>query len=248
MAYSGGQYYDQGVKQSKAKDGYYAGIQTGGNTNWIQGNGYKYSYTNSGGFQIVFEDGTTFTDVNATPGQNGAWSGDKIAQYYVQKYTPEPKVSEEAAVSCSACDSCNATCQKDDTWTQQTKQGCTTLYGLCVGIEDKCNNCQGCEACQSMDKTEEAQSSLIKNVDEAVTRRARGEGYSKAAANMIGGGSAQDATAQNFNSLAMQQNQAGNTTQADWLNKQGYLDALDQEIKNKKASQGLETVGAFFNF
>lgn len=144
---------------------------------------------------------------------------------------------------------CNDGCDAGQAYrSEETKQGCTSAYGVCSAACDACESCQGCESCQSMDKAEDAQSSIIKNVDEAVTRRARGEGYSKAAANMIGGGSAQDATAQNFNSLAMQQNQAANTTQADWLSKQGYLDALDQEIKNKKASQGLETVGAFFNF
>lgn len=149
----------------------------------------------------------------------------------------------------TACNTlCNDGCDAGQAYgTESTKQGCTSAYGICSGC-DACQSCQGCESCQSMDKAEDAQSSIIKNVDEAVTRRARGEGYSKAAANMIGGGAAQDATAENFNSLAMQQNQAANTTQADWLSKQGYLDALDQEIKNKKASQGLQTAGAFFNF
>lgn len=160
------------------------------------------------------------------------------------KYDNEMKKRQE-----KTCESCDTGCvSKYESGTQATKQGCTSAYGVCEATCDACESCQGCVECQSFDNAQDAQSSLIKNVDESVTRRARGEGYSKAAANMIGGGSAQDATAQNFNSLAMQQNQAGNTTQADWLSKQGYLDALDQEIKNKKASQGLETVGAFFNF
>lgn len=148
------------------------------------------------------------------------------------------------------CDTgCYGSCvSKYESGTQATKQGCTSAYGVCEATCDACESCQGCVECQSFDNAQDAQSSLIKNVDESVTRRARGEGYSKAAANMIGAQQGADAAAENFNSLAMQQNQAGNTTQADWLSKQGYLDALDQEIKNKKASQGLQTAGAFFNF
>ena len=149
------------------------------------------------------------------------------------------------ATTDTLCDGCDT---NQSYGTESTKQGCDSTYGVCTSTCDACESCQGCESCQSFDKAQDAQSSIIKNVDESVTRRARGEGYSKAAANMIGGGAAQDATAENFNNLAMQQNQASNTTQADWLSKQGYLDALDQEIKNKKASQGLQTAGAFFNF
>lgn len=156
----------------------------------------------------------------------------------------EEQYTSWCSTNCDSCQSCDA---KQSYGTESTKQGCTSAYGVCSGC-DACQSCQGCESCQSLDKAEDAQSSLIKNVDESVTRRARGEGYSKAAANMIGGGSAQDATAENFNDLAMQQNQAATTTQADWLNKQGYLDALDQEIRNKEKGAAYEKAGAFFNF
>lgn len=150
------------------------------------------------------------------------------------------------------CDSCNTGCfggciSSYGSGEQDTKHGCTSSYGVCDAACDACESCQGCVECQSFDKAQDAQSSLIKNVDESVTRRARGEGYSKAAANMIGAGGAQDATAQNFNSLAMAQNAAGNSTQADWLTKQGYLDALNKEIENKKKSADLEKMAGFLD-
>lgn len=148
-----------------------------------------------------------------------------------------------AELKCDECDACN-NCNMTQSYGKESyKEGCTSAYGQCNTC-DACQLVQGCGGCVNLDIAENSQSSLIKNVDESVTRRARGEGYSKAAANMIGAQQGADAAAENFNNLAMQQQQAANTTQADWLSKQGYLDALDQEIKNKKASQGLQSVGA----
>lgn len=149
----------------------------------------------------------------------------------------------------TTCNSlCNDGCDAGQAYgTEETKNGCDATYGVCTGSCESCESCQGCVECQSFDKAENAQSSLIKNVDESVTRRARGEGYSKAAANMIGASGAQDATANNFNSLAMAQNAAGNSTQADWLTKQGYLDALNKEIENKKKSADLEKAAGFLS-
>lgn len=147
---------------------------------------------------------------------------------------------------CDACDSCFGFCDSEQSLgSQETKKGCYSSYGVCEGCES-CESCQGCEECQSMDKAEDAQGTLIKNVDESVTRRARGEGYSKAAANMIGSQAGADAAAGNFNALAMSQNQLANSTQADWLTKQGYMAALDQEIKNKEAAANWQKVGGFF--
>lgn len=150
----------------------------------------------------------------------------------------EANLAKWCETNCNTCDTgCHGGCvSKYESGTQETKRGCQSTYGVCDATCDACESCQGCVECQSFDKAQDAQSSLIKNVDESVTRRARGEGYSKAAANMIGAGSAQDSTAQNFNSLAMAQNAMGNSTQADWLTKQGYLDALDKEIENKQKS------------
>lgn len=97
-------------------------------------------------------------------------------------------------------------------------------------------------------ESQQAQNARVANAaQEDVAKRAaylnaRQTGANKATASAVGGIQSEDNTA-NYSS-AMKNAATG--TQADYLEKMGYANALQQEASNKKAGAFLNSLGGFF--